>query len=255
MANTKSPGFQAHVKALQTLYGRVQAYRENPKVEGLLWLFSGMDDFGGPYQEVDFVLKKIDYSPLKPIETVKSIDSVDYFNNTDAPQVQDLSRTFEESSQTTYTFLEGFRIGTTVKMAAGIKGSAQFPVLKIIGGELHIDMEVTETTEFSFQAQETFTKSKKNTLSITQHITVPERKRVTAQILLSKGQFHGEFTATFECMFTTYGLKKYKQSLAEIAPKVNFCLESLGLVSGDDNVGLRVVTEQIPIEELMPEFA
>ncbi len=246
MADTSSPAFKAHVEALQALYDRLAEYRDGKRVEGLLWLFSGMDDFGGPYQAAEFLLTKIDYSSLVGASTLTSIDKVTWNNKTDVEQIQDLNRTIEESTQTTFSFMEGFRIGSTLKVGAEAKVGVDIPVVKIVAAEVKVSTELSIMSEFSFQAQQSFTKSTKRSLSITEHIKVPPKSRVTADITLSQGEFHGGFTATFKCVFTPYGLRNYGAPLDVIAPRVDFCLETTGLVKGHDNVDLNVITEQTP---------
>ncbi len=248
MADTTSPAFQGHVAALQALYPRVAKYRSDPRIDGLLWLFSGMDDFGGPYQEAEFLLTSIDYSSLVGTSTVSSIDKIVWKNNTEVENTQDLTRSVEETTQTTYTFLEGFKIGSTLKVGAEAEVGVNIPIIKVIGGKVKISTELSISSEFSFQAEQTFTKSTKKTVSIAEHIKVPPKSIVTADVTLCQGQFHGEFTATFKCVFTASARKKYGATLQEIAPDVDFHLKTTGLVQGHDNVDLNVATDQRPLE-------
>jgi hypothetical protein len=247
MADTSSPAYQAHVKALQTIFPRLAKYRDDKRVEGLLWLFSGMDDFGGPYQEAEFLLSKMDYSSLVGTSSVSSIDKITWINKTDVENTQDLTRSVEESTQTTFTLTEGLRIGSTLKVGTEAEVGVSIPVVKIVGGKVKVSTELSIMSEFSFQAQESFMKSTKRTVAIAEHIKVPPRSRVTADITLQKGQFHGTFTAMFTCRLTTYGLHNHGATLKEIAPKVDFTQQVTGTVAGHDNVDLNVVTEQSPL--------
>ncbi len=244
MADTSSPAFKGHVEALHAIGLRLDKYRDDPKVRGLDWLFSGMDDFGGPYQQIEFLLTSIDYSSLVGTSTLTSIDKLTWINKTDVENTQDLTRTVEESTQTSFTFVEGFKIGSTLKVGVEAEVGVNIPVVKIIEGKVKITTELSITSEFSFQAQQSFTKSTKKSVSIAEHIKVPKKSKVTADVTLSQGQFHGEFTATFKCVFTAWGRKNHGATLDAIAPKVDFYLETTGLVAGHDNVDLNVTTEQ-----------
>ena len=57
-----------HVKALQQIHPRVEKFfKTTMKNTSLPWIFSGMDQFGSPEQEIEFLLCSIEYTNLPGI--------------------------------------------------------------------------------------------------------------------------------------------------------------------------------------------
>jgi len=257
MADTKSPEFKEHVRALQTLYSDVSKHATDEWKGTLLFLFSGMDDFGGEYQEVEFRLKRIDYDKdsMSYYANPQEVFPIYWVNDTEAEQKYTLKRSETETQEKTFTFVEGFKVGASTTTSTHAEVELAVPVVKFASGKASLDFSVTYMAEFSFQAQQSIKDTKTRSIEVATEINVPARARLTGAVTQSRGSCTGKYEAVFEAAFTDYGLSKYGKTLAELVPGGKLELKTTGHMSGMDTIDTRVVTKQEPLEASVVEAA
>ncbi len=234
-----------HVKALQQMYPRVEKFfRTTMKNTNLSWVFSGMDQFGGPEQEIEFLLCSIEYTNLAGNIREDDLYQPTWTNNTDAQNTVTFNKTYEESNQATFKMTNGLRLGSSLKVGAEAEAGIHVPVVDVAGAKAKVSTELTVMSEFSFQSELSVTKTKKVSHSISEVINIPPRTKVFGSVLLKTGTFNAKFKATFKCTFTDYAGDKYGARLEEMAPGVDLYLYTSGYVSGNNSINLEVITNQ-----------
>ena len=248
MDNEISTARQDHIKALQEIYPRVEKYfKTTMKNTKLPFVFSGMDSFGQPEQEIEFLLCGIEYSELSGNIREDDLYQPTWTNNTDAQNTITFSKTYEETNQTNFKLSNGLRLGSSLKVGAEAEAGVHVPVVDVVGAKAKVSTELTVMSEFSFQSELSVTKTKKVSRSISEVINIPPRTKITGSVLMKTGTFNAKFKATFKCSFTDYGAHKYKAKLEGLAPDANLYLYSSGLVTGNNTINLEVITNQHPL--------
>ena len=134
MDNEISTARQDHIKALQEIYPRVEKYfKTTMKNTKLPFVFSGMDSFGQPEQEIEFLLCGIEYSELSGNIREDDLYQPTWTNNTDAQNTITFSKTYEETNQTNFKLSNGLRLGSSSRWGQRLKLGCMSQLLMLLG--------------------------------------------------------------------------------------------------------------------------
>jgi hypothetical protein len=195
---------------------------------------------------VDFMLDSIDYGDAQCVESIESVDTIHYGNHTNLDQEEVLKRSESTTDKTAFTFSEGIKVGVTEKatVTIGIEKLAKMGI------------ELTYSTEFNFQTQQSISMEKSKTFEVQSIVKIPKHSKITAKIMIHKVSFNGTFNAHYVPVWTAAGreqlikqinffkeyegesleplkLKKLAQSFTDINMRIS-CMGSLDGIAGRD---------------------
>jgi len=206
---------------------------------------------------VDFVLDSIEYGDAKCVEKTDSVDTIKYKNATESEQEEVLRRSESITEQTTFSFIEGTKVGVSQKSEVSVD----------IEELLKLGIELTYSVEFDLQTQQSFTAEKTKTFEIQSTVKIPKQSIVTAEILVNKVLFNGMFAAYYVPVWTSAGreqlikqinyYKEYKgvsleplkqKSLVKAFPDLDLHVECSGTLDGVAGRDIIVNVSEKPIK-------